>query len=297
MHEALSSAADQPDAPQMTVVLLETFSYAVNVTTDEGLLPIHLAAMSGFSTGLRTLFAYNFKTIYCRECTEMMLPIDFAVDGYNAEEVEVSDALSSNRELLSVAHQHSLSKENSIDKKGNFMSCIEILLSSSFYGRPILNPRNPARNEPFLPLHGTVISQPLLATWKSLLSLYGRDHISDEDKLGRTIAHTLCASKSHDQATEIEMAKDMHSHDSDLFSLVDNYGFLPLHLCLLNTNVPHNFLRTIMEFNRSSVEVEINGSLHSSYKGFTAYQVAAASNCDLSVIMFLLRSNPTLVQT
>ena len=295
MHEALSSAADQPDAPQITVVLLETFSYAVNVTTDEGLLPIHLAAMSGFSTGLRTLFAYNFKTIYCRECTEMMLPIDFAVDGYNSEEVEVSDV--SNRELLSVAHQHSVPKENSIDKKGNFMSCIEILLSSSFYGRPILSPRNSARNEPFLPLHGAVTSQPLLPTWKSLLSLYGRDHISDEDKLGRTIAHTLCATKSHDEATEIEMAKDMHNHDSDLFSLVDNYGFLPLHLTLLSEHVPNNFLRTIIEFNRSSIEVEINGSLQSLYTGLTAYQVAAASNCDLSVIMLLLRSNPTLVQS
>ena len=296
LHEALSTAADKPDAPQISVVLLEAFPDAVNATTDEGLLPIHLAAMSGFSSGLRTLFAYNFKTIECRECTELMLPIDFAVDGYNSEEVQESNVLSSNRELLSVAHLPSVSRENAEDKKSNFISCIEILLSSAFYGRPILNPRNPERNEyPFLPLHGAVTARPLLPTWKTLLSIYSKDHISDEDKLGRTIAHALCVGKSFDEAVEIEMAKDMHRHDSDLFSLLDNYGFLPLHLCLLNENTTFDFIRTLMEFNRGSVDVEINGSFESQYTGFTAYQVAAASNCDLSIIFFLMTRNPTLV--
>ena len=40
---------------------------------------MHLAALSGFEIGLRTLLASEFSTIYSRDKLEDMLPLDIAV--------------------------------------------------------------------------------------------------------------------------------------------------------------------------------------------------------------------------
>ena len=61
------------------------------VTTDEGLLPIHLASHSGFTAGIRTLLSSNFNTIAIRENTEMMLSLDFAVNELSDENSSLMD--------------------------------------------------------------------------------------------------------------------------------------------------------------------------------------------------------------
>jgi hypothetical protein len=122
LHEALSSAAHLPDAPQIAAVLINAFPSAIKITNDEGLLPLHLTAMSGFSAGIRTLFAYGFRTIYARENTEEMLPIDFAVDGYKNSSEEAKE---SRRDSYVEGNDVALT-----EKEAEFRRCIDIFLMS-----------------------------------------------------------------------------------------------------------------------------------------------------------------------
>jgi len=287
LHEAVSSGADKQDAPQITAMILSAFPEAVNVTTDEGLLPIHLAAMSGFSAGLRTIFAYNFETVYSRESTEMMLPLDFAVDGLNSKKGDAQDAY-----LLSVAHQQPSSSQQEIGLK-NFESCIEMLLASCLYNRPVLSPRDESSGISFLPLHGALAAHPLQRTWNCLISLYGKDHITDIDEFGRNIAHYLCSKITEDDHHSFSMLKEIRA-ESGLFAQADECGFLPLHLCLLNKQSPsYELVKAVVECYPSAVTVEVQGK---SYRGFLPFQVAATSGCDESVITYLLQNHPIGVQ-
>ena len=107
------------DAPQIAAALVNAFPSAIKITNDEGLLPLHLAAMSGFSAGIRTIFAYGFNTIYARENTEEMLPIDFAVYGYKTSFEE--------------AHQNCYEEEKNVthtEKEMEYRRCIDIFLMS-----------------------------------------------------------------------------------------------------------------------------------------------------------------------
>jgi len=290
LHEAVSSGADKQDAPQITAMILSAFPEAVHVMTDEGLLPIHLAAMSGFSAGLRTIFAYNHETVYSRESTEMMLPLDFAVDGLNSKKGDAPDAY-----LLSVAHQQPSSSQQETDLK-NFESCIEMLLASCLYNRPVLSPRDESSGISFLPLHGALAAHPLQRTWKCLISLYGKDHITDIDEFGRNIAHYLCSKMTEDDEHSFSMLKEIQA-ESDLFAQADECGFLPLHLCLLNKKSPSfELVKAVVGCYPSAVTVEVQGKSFEvqgkSYRGFLPFQVAATSGCDENVITYLLQNHP-----
>jgi len=290
LHEAVSSGADKQDAPQITAMILSSFPEAVNVTTDEGLLPIHLAAMSGFSAGLRTIFAYKFETMYSRESTEMMLPLDFAVDGLNSEKGDAP-----HEELLSVAHQQPSSSQQKVDLN-SFESCIEILLASTFYNRPVLLPRDESSmGIPFLPLHGALAARPLQRTWKCLVSLYAKDHIKDIDEFGRNIAHYICSKIIEYDEHCLSMLKEIHQTEPSLFAQADESGFIPLHLCLLNKkSPPYELVKAVVNCYPSALTVEVHGKV---YRGFLPFQVAAISGCDENVIMYLLRNHPMGVQS
>jgi len=295
LHDVVSTTAHHQDALQITATLLSTFPEAVLVTTDEGLLPIHLAAMSGFASGLRTLFAYNFETIFSKEPTEMMLPLDFAVDGLQPKEGDTLDT-----EFLSLAHQQPVSSQEETDLKSNFELCTEILLISTLYKRPVLKPRCRENNKfLFLPLHGAVVAQSQQKrTWNRLLALYGKQHIKDIDDHGRNIAHILCSKLTEDaERTDhnLSMLKEIHQIEPSLFFRADNSDFLPLHHCLMSKPPPsYDIVKVVVEFNHSALTTEINRV--TAYKEFLPFQLAAVFGCDEDVIQFLLRNHPVGVQ-
>lgn len=314
LHEALSSAAHHEDAPQITATLLGVFPEAVNITTDEGLLPLHLAAMSGFAAGIRTIFAYSFDTIYAQENTEMMYPLDFAVDGLSTLEGEDENegALepaslsagqnageeSSGQELLSVARQQSPGlRTANTDRK--FKSCIEILLMSTFHNRPILRPRSADETCPeFLPIHAAVLACPLPRSWKQLLSLYSAEFGSGTDNNGQTPMHLIgkmCASK--DDAIVVNMICDLHSLNPRATSQVDHNGCMPLHFALLSSP-SFEVVKALVDCNASAATVEVRSSSDGAwYHNMFPFQVAAATDCSLEVINLLLQSHPVGVQS
>lgn len=205
----MSSAAHHADAPQITAVLINAFPSAIKITNDEGLLPLHLAAMSGFSGGIRTIFAYGFSTIYARENTEDMLPLDFAVDGYfglseNDDSSETDDDAQTNVVIENNGHvqltnQHvsqtvmsvtSASSGPATEKHREFCNCIDTLLTSALYDRPVLTSLRNARM--FLPIHGAAASQPCRRNWKRIYKMYGARHAGDVDVRGQTALHVSC---------------------------------------------------------------------------------------------------------
>jgi len=72
-----------------------------------------------------------------------MLPLDFAVDGLLNDSItneESSDqehtaTVVGQQEVLAVVHQQPESTGERTDGNNNFNACIEILLSSTYYGR------------------------------------------------------------------------------------------------------------------------------------------------------------------
>jgi len=285
LHDAVSTPARHQDSPQITATLLSTFPKAVLVTTDEGLLPIHYAAMSGFATGLRTIFGYNFETIYSRESTEMMLPLDFAVDGLKGD--------AEDSELLSIAHQQPLSAQQESDLKSNFELCTEVLLISTLHNRPILKPRDVAdKSCLFLPLHGAVVAYPILQrTWKNIIARYGKNHINDVDEYGCNVAHLLCSKVMEDVEHNVSMLQDIHKIEPTLFSKTDQSGLLPLHQFLLKRKSPtFDSVKAVVQFNLNALITEVRGK--SNYHGFLPFQVAAVSGCDENVILYLLKQHP-----
>jgi hypothetical protein len=286
LHEAVSISAHHQDAPQITAVLLAAFPEAVYVTTDEGLLPIHLAAMSGFSAGLRTIMAHGFDTIYRKEMTEFMLPLDFAVDGFRSEFGGSDDS----DNVLSVVQQQSIhEKTSSTNLKSNFTACIEILLMSSLHNAPILAPRD----EIFLPLHGTVISQPLLRTWRTIFDTYGTDHQADIDANGQNPLHCFCSSRSFDDVLDTMLLKDVFIRWPSWFEQKDKNGFLPLHLALLDSRCSFYFIEAIFNCKPVTGNMEVaRWSKRLLLRGLLPFQLAAVSNCSVDVVYSLLRSDP-----
>merc|ERR1719491_2621946 len=131
------------------------FVDGVFVTSDEGLLPIHLATSAGFAAGLRTLLSSEFSTISSRDKLENMLPLDVAVQELEQLEIEESPMLPVSLEHSSAQRMSSTSENE--DTRQRIIACIEILLSSMYYNRLISSPReNQNLDYPFLPLHSAI---------------------------------------------------------------------------------------------------------------------------------------------
>lgn len=289
MHEAVSVSAHHQDAPQITAVLLAAFPIAACIATDEGLLPIHLAAMTGFSAGLRTIMAYDFNTIYSKESTELMLPLDFAVDGFRSEYGESDDT----DNILSVVQQQNVpEKSSSTNLKSNFTACIEILLMSSLNKSPVLAPRD----ELFLPLHGVVVSCPLLRTWKTLFDVYGQEHQGDVDRNGQNPLHYYC-SRPLDDETDIILLKDVFIKWPEWFTQRDGNGFLPLHLALLDSRRSFQLIYTILGCKPPTINMNVaSWSKKFLLQGLLPFQLAAISNYSINVIYHLLRTDPATIK-
>ncbi len=256
LHTAVSTGAQLPDAPQMATILLQTFKESVQVRTDEGLLPIHLAAISRFNAGIRTILSTDYKSIAARE-SEFMLPVDFAID--------------------------SMKEEGSEDR-----DTIELLLSSALYGRVIRNPRNAGESYPFLPLHGAAISRPSIESWKEL---FYESQMSDIDVHGRSIAHLICTPRNDNEESdvtkEIEMLKLV---PKECFKRHDNDGFLPLHRVLTNANVSVELMRSVITLENDAVLSEVKSSGGSSkFEEMLPIHVAAVHDCSHDVLFELLK--------
>jgi hypothetical protein len=289
LHEAVSISAHHQDAPQITAVLLAAFPKAACIATDEGLLPVHLAAMSGFCAGLRTIMAYDFDTIYSKELTELMLPLDFAVDGLRSEYGESYDS----ENILSVVQQQNIpEKMSSTNLKSNFPSCIEILLMSSLNKSPVLAPRD----EIFLPLHGTVVSCPLLRTWKTLFDIYGQEHQADLDVNGQNPLHYFCA-RAFDDELDITLLKDVFMRWPEWFEQQDKNGLLPLHLALLDSRRPFHLIDSILGCKPSTISIMVAPwSKRLLLRGLLPFQLAAISDYSIDVIYILLRTDPATIK-
>lgn len=282
LHSAVSTGARHADAPQITATLLQTFGDADQIATDEGLLPIHLAAMSGFTAGIRTLLSATFESIQKRELTEFMLPLDFAVDGLSEEH---SSSIADNAEESS--NQDVLMKEvSSHDLNKNHKSSVELLLSSMFYNRLISAPRQAGSDHPFLPLHGAAVSCPTVDSWRTILSLYGHDHALDLDSNGCTVAHMLC---SQDRDAMLQQIEVLEMVKQETFFMVDKQGFLPLHRALTNKNVSLDFIEAVLR-KHSAIADEVQLNNQNQFAKLLPVQLAACHNCDLDVIFELYKT-------
>jgi len=277
LHDAVSMGARHPDTPQIVTALQHAFKDAVFVTNDEGLLPIHLAASSGFEVGLRTLLSAEFSTIFVRDKLEQMLPVDVAVhelaeiEGEEAAELDEAQDVSSDRNRI--------------------ISCVEILLSSMFYNRLVAYPREfGSGDKPFLPLHSAVDA--CHQTWKTLFSLYGEEHGLDVDPLGRNVAHRICSRPIENVNTDLSILGNL---DNSLFIQSDDYGFIPLHLSLQNKNAPFQFVMAVAGRHKSSLSLEVQPVRGNIYAHFLPVQIASAAGCDLNIILFIMKSHPLAV--
>lgn len=286
LHEALSSAAHLPDAPQIAAVLINAFPSAIKITNDEGLLPLHLTAMSGFSAGIRTLFAYGFRTIYARENTEEMLPIDFAVDGYKNSSEEAKE---SRRDSYVEGNDVALT-----EKEAEFRRCIDIFLMSALYDRPVYTTAtsNDHRGMPFLPLHGAVASQLCSQSWKQLVSMYGSDYASEVDIFGRTALHVLVTSELYRLDVVAEMISDIDKLDPTSATTYDDSGVIPLHAALIFL-VPYDIIEHLLGCNWGSICMEVDEDCDNvEFRGMLPFQLAAACGCSIDVVNLLVRSHP-----
>lgn len=302
LHECVSSASHHQDAPQITATVLGAFPDAVKITNDEGLLPIHLAAMSGFAAGLRTIFAYDFNAMYAQDNTELMYPLDFACDGLREEEDMRSDDVEKDEDgednedddVLSVARIKAPHKSKHTDTESQFSLCIEMLIMSTLLNRPVLSPRDESdTGSQFLPIHGAVIACPLPRTWKYLVNVYGKEYGTLVNRRGRTALH-LIGSLKNDVSDKVivQMVKDLSAIYRDAACKEDNDGLLPLHTCLISAK-SFNVIRAMHHCNGAASTCEVpKNSKWVEWRGFFAFQIAAARNSDLSVIYSLLRSHP-----
>jgi len=276
LHTAVSTGARHPDAPQITTMLLNSFEEATGITTDEGLLAIHYSSMSGFTAGIRTLLSTKFDIISSRTNHDMMLPLDFAIDGL--EEENFSDAETDD----SSTHNPNI----------NYKSSIELILASTLYDRMITIPHNAGVNYPFLPLHGAAKARPSLDSWKSISLLYN-DHALDRDLNGGTATHVLCSHQSDEVERDIGMINTVHR---DTFSVRDDDGCLPLHRALFNSNVSFNFFEAIIERQNSAITEEVrsnNGP--SALQKLLPVQLAALHKCDLNIIFELMKNTAGII--
>ena len=286
LHDCVTTGAEQMDTPQIMTALLHAFPEAVFVTNDEGLLPVHLAALSGFVIGLRTLLSSEFSTIYSRDKLEGLLPLDIAVQ--KLAEIRSEDPSDSDDDDLEDDDTADIEKD---PKKAKYISCIEVLLSSMLYDRLVLSPRD----KPFLPLHSVIGARPQLETWNTLFEVYGDEHRVDVDHLGRNIAHKICSRPIENIDTDLAI---LHSVERDLFYQCDNYGFIPLHLAVQNKDAPMQFITEIANRQRSSLSRAVSavvGGVPNMFANFSPVLIAAASECDLNIIFFLMKSHPDAV--
>jgi len=284
LHDCVTTGAEQMDAPQIMTALLHAFTDAVFVTNDEGLLPVHLAALSGFEIGLRTLLASEFSTIYSRDKLEDMLPLDIAVQ--KLAEIMSEEPSDPDDDVVDDA----TADIERNPKKAKYIACIEILLSSMLYDRLVLSPRE-FRNgdKPFLPLHSAIGARPHLETWNTLFEVYGDEHIDDIDLLGRNVAHKICSRPIENIDTDLTILNNL---DRYLFTQSDNYGFVPLHLALQNRDAPIQFITKIARRHRSSLSRAVTPVVGNIYANLSPVHIAAASGCDLTIIFFLMKSHP-----
>jgi hypothetical protein len=274
------------DTPQIMTALIHAFKNAVFVTNDEGLLPIHLAASSAFEIGIRTLLSSEFRTIYLRDKLEDMLPLDIAVQKL----AEIISEEPSNEESDESDDATADIERNPI--KANYIACIEILLSSMLYDRLIVQPRGNSE-KPFLPLHSVIGAQPLIETWNTIFEVYGEEHHEDIDPIGcRNIAHKICSRPIKDIDNDLSI---LNSLETTLFLNDDKYGFIPLHLALQNRDAPFQFIRNLGFKDRISLSQPVKPILGNIYANFSPVQIAAASDCDLGIIYFLMRSHPHVI--
>lgn len=294
LHDAVSIASKHPDTPQTIQALLHAFKKSVFVTNDERLLPIHLAATSGFVVGIRTLLASEFSSVYRKEELEDMLPLDLAVvqlqEYLNEEEQE-------DGEDNDMEDEEFLDSNNSESDKNAIINCIEILLSSMTYNRLISEPRSISYKEdgkPFLPLHSAVDAKPQQQTFDTLYELYKEEHSQDVDLLGRNIAHRLCSREIEHLENDIAIANKL---PESLFIAHDDFGFIPLHLALQNRNVPLQFIEAISERHTSSLSKEVLPVTNNFLASFLPVHVAAASSCSIDVLMYVTTSYPSSLNT
>ncbi|KAL9184192.1 hypothetical protein ACHAXT_002278 [Thalassiosira profunda] len=283
LHEAVSTAAHLPDAPQITAALINTFPSAVKITNDEGLLPLHLAAMSGFGAGIRTIFAYAFSTIYARENTEEMLPLDFAIDGYRTavEEAQNGEGRGRYTPDFSVAND-----------AASYRNCIVILLMSALYDRPVFTQMSDEQRGIFLPLHGAAAAQLCKQSWKEIVSMYGSNHASDVDVRGRTALHVLVSTTPYRLDLATEMIVDMNRLDAASATTLDGNGLIPLHAALTHRQ-PYAVVECLVRCNLSTIATEVGRDCGIvAYRRMLPFQLAAACDCGLDVVNLLLRAHP-----
>lgn len=276
----MSTGARHADSPQIAASLLQCFDEADQISTDEGLLPIHLAAMSGFTAGIRTLLSYTFETIYTRELTEMMLPLDFAVEGFKEEMTNIEQDSSPQEQ----SHRDGFSH----DSNRNHKSSIELLLSSMLYNRLISVPRQAGNGFPFLPLHGAAVACPSVESWRTLISLFG-EHALDVDLKGQTAAHIFCSQDRDGMLQQKEVVKMLAK---ETFYTVDNEGYLPLHRALTKKNISLDFVKAILGRNHDAIvrPIQSKDNSHLRFDNYLPAQLAAVHDCELSIIYELFKA-------
>ena len=267
------TGAHHPDAPQIIATLASAFPPSVKLTNDDGLLPIHIAAMSGSARGLRTILGFGLSTIFARENTEAMIPLDFAVDGLISALVEEEE------DLLQI---------------DQFQQCIDILLMSAFYKQPVLSHER-EEHLPFLPIHGVAAAQPCSRSWKQIMSMFGEQYGGAVDLSGKTPLHTLLSFELYQEDVVVEAISNLCDAHPTCITHVDNSGFIPLHTALSN-KIPLHVIAHLIERNGSSVSIRVSENCPNvSLAKMLPFQMAAASGASEDCIYLLLRSAPDLI--
>lgn len=248
--------------------------------------------MSGFTAGIRTIFAYGFSTIYARENTEEMLPLDFAIEGYKTAVEEANET----RIIMDNPSEESSSTSVATltEKEMEFRQCIDIFLMSALYDRPVFTPaRSDQRGMTFLPIHGAAAAQPCCTSWNQIVSMYGKDYASDVDVRGRTALHVLVTSTplSHlDVVTK--MVIDINELDPTSTTTFDDSGLIPLHAALAHM-APYHVIEHLLICNWSTISMEVYEDCDNvEYRGMLPFQLAAACGCSIDIVNMLLRAHP-----
>ena len=267
------TGAHHPDAPQIIATLAAAFPPSVKLTNDDGLLPIHIAAMSGSARCLRTILGFGLSTIFARENIEDMIPLDFAVDGL------ISALAEEEEDLLQI---------------DQFQQCISILLMSAFYKQPVLSPER-EEHLPFLPIHGVAAAQPCSRSWKQIMSMFDEQYGDAVDSSGKTPLHTLLSSISSHEDLVVQAIDDLCDAHPTCITHVDSNGFIPLHTALSN-NMPLKVIVHLIERNGSSVSIAVSENCSNALlANMLPFHLAAASGANEDCIYHLLRSAPDLL--
>lgn len=236
---------------------------------------MHLAAMSGTAHGIRTLLGFGLSTIFARESTEDMLPLDFAIDG-----------------LLGTIEEEEDMRDNAL--LDLFQQCMKILLSSAFYNQPVLHPERDEKF-PFLPIHGAAAAQPCRRSWIYLMSTFGAQYGGEIDASGRTPLHTLMSSTLFQDDLVTQATKSIGGMHPTCLTHFDNSGFIPLHNALMN-KMPFSVIQCLVQCNGSSVSIPVSDNCPEiPLREMLPFQLAASSEADENVIYLLLRSAPDLI--